>query len=472
MGITPLTSLYSWWIRPRARHEDDRRREYLLNVVLSASIVMLTIMDGFVAYYSFSDGVQYNEISFATFSALLIFFVVLMLLSRRGFFVIASYLLVLAYGISVSYAAFRWGANLPVALLSYALVILLSSILISTRFGFISFGAIATFMLILWATERAGVHHPQIQIVRDADGIVFAILLAFVTIVAWLSNREIEKSLARARRSEAELRKERDLLEVKVEERTRELHDAQLEKFADLYRFAEFGELASGLFHDTLNLLNIALLEARPGSPLIEGADNIQNQIERFRISVRKQLSKDDTQEYFSLAESVGHVIQLLSYQAKKSHIRINFDRDFGDACEYFGSPFKFHQVVMNLMSNAIQSFDSVREIHTNQTVTIRLFRKGKSYIVCVEDNGIGISEAILDKIFEPFFTTKSHGKGTGIGLAMTKRIVEKDLQGTITVTSKQGRGSIFTVQFPKEGGTTDTKHNSMGNRDNQEGAR
>ena len=75
-------------------------------------------------------------------------------------------------------------------------------------------------------------------------------------VIAWLSNREIEKSLKRARRSEAALKVERDALEITVEARTRQLREAQADQLSQLYRFAEFGQISSGLFHDLVNPLN------------------------------------------------------------------------------------------------------------------------------------------------------------------------------------------------------------------------
>jgi len=65
-----------------------------------------------------------------------------------------------------------------------------------------------------------------------------------------------------------------------------------------------------------------------------------------------------------------------------------------------------------------------------------------------VSDTGTGISPNILDKIFDPFFTTKKAGKGTGIGLSISYRIVQ-DYDGTIKVKTEEGEGSTFIVQFP-----------------------
>ena len=68
--------------------------------------------------------------------------------------------------------------------------------------------------------------------------------------------------------------------------------------------------------------------------------------------------------------------------------------------------------------------------------------------VVTVTDTGCGIAEEHLDKIFDPFFTTAPVGEGTGLGLALCYSIVEQH-NGTISVSSTEGKGSVFTVSFP-----------------------
>ncbi len=65
-----------------------------------------------------------------------------------------------------------------------------------------------------------------------------------------------------------------------------------------------------------------------------------------------------------------------------------------------------------------------------------------------IRDNGIGISQDISYRIFDPFFTTKDPDKGTGLGLSITKAIVE-EFDGAITLNSKKGEESVFTINFP-----------------------
>jgi signal transduction histidine kinase len=468
------TQLANKLIEPKSADEDDRRRERILNVILVGSISMLAVFDALILYYSLLEGAAYRDMPFWGFSVIVAFFVFLYALSRRRLFHIASYLLVGAYFASISYAAYRWGVDLPAALLGYAVLITIASILISARFGFLVAGVASLFMVVIWHFQFYGMLHMDISTRNNSDALIFTILLFLLTTVAWLSNREIEKSLTRARRSERELKEERDSLEVKVVERTRELHAVELEKIDHLYRFAEFGQLASGLFHDLLNLVQTVSLQterggdsdghaaARDAKKMLANASSVQGEIDRFRNAVRKQLSRDDTKEKFSLEASIENVCQFLSYQAKSTGVRLEFENDSdnvagvgvrgADAFEYFGSPLKFHQVVMNLILNAIEAGGKhvlVRLVceHSEDT---GIADAADTAVMTVMDDGSGIPADAQAKIFDPFFTTKHGGdkQGTGIGLAITKRIVENDLHGYISVHSTADSGTTFTVKF------------------------
>ncbi|HEX8561748.1 MAG TPA: PAS domain S-box protein [Flavobacterium sp.] len=111
-----------------------------------------------------------------------------------------------------------------------------------------------------------------------------------------------------------------------------------------------------------------------------------------------------------------------------------------------FGIPIQMHQLFANLISNAIKFNTSDPEI----TITAKpLSRAGKSFTtITVSDNGIGFNEEYADKIFGMFHRLKDTTKGTGIGLALCKRIVESH-GGTISATSEPGKGSTFVITLP-----------------------
>ncbi|MDC6366340.1 MULTISPECIES: sensor histidine kinase [Flavobacteriaceae] len=101
-------------------------------------------------------------------------------------------------------------------------------------------------------------------------------------------------------------------------------------------------------------------------------------------------------------------------------------------------------RVITNLVKNAIQAIPEIE----SPRILVAVASEGDKVKISVADNGIGISDELKHKIFEPKFTTKSSGMGLGLG--MVKNIVE-NYQGTIDFTSQLGKGTVFTVKFPKE---------------------
>lgn len=111
------------------------------------------------------------------------------------------------------------------------------------------------------------------------------------------------------------------------------------------------------------------------------------------------------------------------------------------------GSPNKLGQVMTNLLVNAMQALPDRARSENRITVSLGPDETEGWVRLAVEDNGEGIPDEFRERIFDPFFTTKAQG-GTGLGLAITKRIVE-EVGGRIEVSSRLGKGTIFTVRLP-----------------------
>jgi signal transduction histidine kinase len=445
--------LYRACILPHSTNEDAARREYILNIILAISIIMLAALDGMILYHIFLYGWNYPGVSFDRFSVLLLFFVALYATSRRGYFVASSYLLIAALFLSNSYAAYTWGVDLPVMLLAYAFIVCTSGILIGTAFGFIMTVLTAGTIAFVWHLHVSGIIIPRSQYPTEDDIVVLAIFYFLIMAVSWLSNREIEKSLSRARRSETALKQERDLLEIRVIERTDELRKTQFEELEQERRFAEFGRSASGLFHDLLNILNTISLRTEGNAAeeaSLATAYSTTRKIQKFMHGIQKQIDEKNIRESFSLIEGVEQAVQLIIHKANKENVRIEFLHEEKDSLIYYGIPFKFHQIVMNLVGNAIDAYHSIPKDNAEQRmVTVTIKTQGEYFILSVEDRGCGIPKEAQAMIFKPFFTTKSKTQGSGIGLASIKKIIEEDFCGTIGMESTEDVGATFTVTFP-----------------------
>lgn len=111
-----------------------------------------------------------------------------------------------------------------------------------------------------------------------------------------------------------------------------------------------------------------------------------------------------------------------------------------------YGDSGEINQVILNLLLNAVYA---IQETGQRGVIHIHSFTENEDVCVCIKDNGIGIPEDLLDTIFNPFFTTRPMDEGTGLGLSIAYDIVVNKYHGELTVTSKEGEGTVFKVKIP-----------------------
>ena len=139
--------------------------------------------------------------------------------------------------------------------------------------------------------------------------------------------------------------------------------------------------------------------------------------------------------------EGLENTLVMLGHKLKKGNVRVtrDYEEDLPRICAH-GS--ELNQVWTNLIDNAIDAVEG------DGNVRIRTAREGDRVLVEISDDGPGVPEEIQERIFEPFFTTKEVGKGTGIGLDISHRVVVKDLGGDVRVVSEPGN-TRFQVRLP-----------------------
>ncbi len=449
-------------IIPLQEDEDAARREYILNVLLLWSVVVSGVTAAVSLFDLAQAGAAYGGIPpifiiiiFLTFSALL-------LLSRFGLTRLSASFLIGLYLVPVLYASMRWGADLPEAVAVYALLIIMCGVLLGARFAVLFTAFMSLFLLAVTYLHDSGALALSSYWRNDPftvpDAVVMIVTFGITSVVSWLSSNEIEKSLYRAHASEKALKEERDSLEVKVEERTRELRRAQIEHMSELHRFIEFGRLASGLFHDlssplTALSINLEMLEheKKGGDSTVhlKNALKTTDRLQSFLQSVKRQMRSRSEKTTFNVRDALEKVAELTAYKAKKHNVTM--DIFCAKNLEIYTDLIKFDQVFMNLLTNALDA--CIEETQTSgkkKKIHVRAFLEGKDAVLEVEDDGAGMDEETQKKIFEPFFTTKAPEIGTGIGLSTVKGIVERHLHGSISFVSAAGEGTIFTVRFPQ----------------------
>jgi PAS domain S-box-containing protein len=221
------------------------------------------------------------------------------------------------------------------------------------------------------------------------------------------------------------------------------------------------GTLAGGVAHDLNNTLvpivalsKLALEELPEGCPARGDIETIIRASERARDLVKQILAfsrkQDFAKEAVDFARVTRDALQMLRASVPAT---IQIVDQILEVPPVFGDAGELHQVIVNLVTNAAQAIGG-----GVGRITLRLWgttqqsspHREAGPVVCVSiaDTGCGMEDAMLDRIFEPFFTTKGVGEGTGLGLSVVHGIVTRH-GGTITVRSKPGEGSEFTLLLP-----------------------
>ena len=166
------------------------------------------------------------------------------------------------------------------------------------------------------------------------------------------------------------------------------------------------------------------------------------NRIAGLVSSVKAYTHMDQaaTMEARPIHEGIKSTLMMLKHKLKRKQIKLDKEIDF-DAPPVEILLGEMNQVWTNIIDNAIDAMP------VGGTLSIRTYRKHHNMLVDFTDNGSGIPEEVIGQIFDPFFTTKGVGEGTGLGLEVSRRIVEKH-KGTIEVESRPGQ-TTFTVCLP-----------------------
>ncbi len=446
--------VYQRLLGPKALDEDIRRKELILNILLLGVVILAAVLLLVVTVKQLLLGATYQGMSPILVFVIMAVFICLLVVSRLGWRAQVAYIFVTLFFLLTSWLVIKWGVMLSQGILAYSLVIVMTGVLISSRMAFYMAGLIfATLLLVMYAAE-AGI------IVFDlgwrqlpssySDVIGYGITFLIIGLVSWLSNREIDRSLNRARQSEKELLEERNSLERKVRERTRQLEKSHVEKMIDLQRFAEFGQLSSTLLHEIANplmsvSLNLELLEEEKRPKLLARAREGITHMEQYVEAARRQLRNQSEIKVFNVADEIRRISGFLSGKAEAEGVEMKLS--LLKEVHLRGDSIRFDHIISNLITNAIDAYDGLAT-GKKRSVEVKMVHRGKEIEIIVTDHGRGITNEQLPHLFEPFYTTKD-SRGTGIGLVITKQAVEEVFQGKISVTSHKQAGTQFVVRLP-----------------------
>jgi two-component system, NtrC family, sensor kinase len=270
------------------------------------------------------------------------------------------------------------------------------------------------------------------------------------------SNQALEQSLAELKAAQAQL--------------------IQSEKMASL------GELTAGIAHEIQNplnfvnnfsdvsaeLLNELIDEVDKGNTdevkiiaedLVGNLEKIHHHGQRAADIVKGMLqhsrSSSGIKEPTDINALCDEYLRLAYHglRAKDKSFNAKFETSFDENIGKINiMPQELGRVVLNLINNSFYTVSEKKRTADSSyepTVTITTKKEGNKVVIHVADNGNGIPSAVKEKIFQPFFTTKPTGLGTGLGLSLSYDIVTKAHGGELRAETKEGEGTVFTIQLP-----------------------
>lgn len=274
--------------------------------------------------------------------------------------------------------------------------------------------------------------------------------------------------------------------DVTEDKRIRQEGELRLQQMIQTHKLTALGEVVAGVAHEINNPVsfiayNVPVLEeiwnmveeilsrsdvkhpdwGKRGLSYDEVRKNMQEIIQAFKIGANrisrvitslKEFSRSDEsvqKKRFSVSDVIAGALIIVGAQIRRTVSTIN--QEIEERLPPVSGHFqKIEQVIANLLINAHQAIPADRKGLI--TIRCRYIGRLKAVVVDIEDNGKGIERKSLNHIFDPFFTTRRELDGTGLGLSISYGLV-KEHQGIISVLSRPGRGSRFSVYLPTEGG-------------------
>jgi signal transduction histidine kinase len=301
------------------------------------------------------------------------------------------------------------------------------------------------------------------------------------------------RSLVRLRRMQDELADRNALLEEtnsELRSTMDELRNAGTQ-LVQAERLAAVGELAAGIAHEVNNPVNFALNAIRTLQTYVEDIQKVAHHVaeldardpDRLGLQLDELDALRDHLQFDEAAEALGELGAIVAEGLERTSRLVGDLRDFAapgdqrtadvDLARGLGSTLQLvshklaeanvdatlvvpeplpavegdaralNQVFLNLIKNAAEAFEGGRG-----AIQVRAVQEGSSILVEIRDDGPGIAPELRGRVFEPFFSTKEAGQGSGLGLSISRRIVEEH-GGSIELESEEGSGSCFRIRLP-----------------------
>jgi len=285
--------------------------------------------------------------------------------------------------------------------------------------------------------------------------IIVLFFLSFFTIMMFsIINTIVKKYINEVEEKENKLQHINQTLEEEIALAVKEA-DLKNKMLLQQSKLAIMGSMISMIAHQwrqPLSELTGLLMELELATKLKKVDDNhIFNSVKKSNVVIdfmsntiddfRNFYRRDKVKEYFFVSDACNKALNIVN--AALSNLDVEVDFQIKNNKKIYGYPREYSQVILNIMTNAK---DTILERKVeNAKISILVDFYDEKSVVTIKDNAKGISESIINSIFDPYFTTKKISKGTGLGLYVSKMIIEKNMNGELSVSNDR-EGAIFSI--------------------------
>jgi signal transduction histidine kinase len=227
------------------------------------------------------------------------------------------------------------------------------------------------------------------------------------------------------------------------------------ERLANAEKQSALSELVAGIVHEMRNPLTVAQGQCGLFREQEELTPSMEARIGKIEASISKAVTvaqnflsvarQSGTQQTTDINSIINQTVDLMAYDFRSRAVSIVLDLE---TVPLINADFdNLQQVLLNVLKNALDAACE-REDAANVSVRSSYHRQKHAVRIEISDNGPGIPADLQPRIFEPFFSTKPSGIGTGLGLAVSRRIVEQH-EGTLSFDSAPGLGTTFLIELP-----------------------
>lgn len=279
---------------------------------------------------------------------------------------------------------------------------------------------------------------------------------------------EYEDIIVGLKRKEKEFEKNTRKLEERVEKelKVNDFHRQLLVKKSEL---ESLGKMASSMVNEINqpltgismimdNLLLRLSMNNIEEDYIREKCTQVFSDIDRIKkylsqIGIFNSAQKEDAEESIDVNRVVSDSFNLINKQYKNSAVELKLE-EYETDLYVVGNKYKFQKVIVDILNNAFESINQSNKKsgakNKFECIKVRTYLEGQNVIVSIHDNGAGIDPDNLNYIFEPFFTTKQSGIGSGLGLYISKGVIQK-MNGRIDVSSKKDKFTEMKLILPFE---------------------